>query len=340
MRLLLPVGVLLLAGCSTGTAAPSPTASATRLSGLSQRFEQPLPEVRQETAAAADGRDLWVIGGYDGRSQSSPDVWRFDGSWHREQPLPLGLNHPSAAVLEGAVYVAGGYGASGPSRRVFRLVGAPPGTQPGGASGIPPAASSGNPSASSGNPAGAQPALQEVAPLRHARGALALVAVAGRLHAIGGTDQGGEVAPAEEYDPSTGRWRDLPELSHPRDHLSGFAYQGMACVAGGRSPNVPFVSCWDRGRGRWRELPPLPAPTSGAGGGALGDVPVVAGGEDPGASQLVTQLAVLRAGAWQAGRMLAPRHGIQLANYRGRLWACGGGDRAGLHPVPTCTSIG
>jgi hypothetical protein len=330
MRLLLPVGVLVLAGCSTGPAASSPPASAKPLSGVSQRFQQPLPEARQETAAAADEQGLWVIGGYDARSQSSPDVWRFDGAWHREQPLPLGLNHPSAAVLQGAVYVAGGYGAGGPSRRVFRLVGAPPDTRPAVPSGTTPP----------GNPPGTQPPVQEVAPLRHARGALALVAVAGRLYAIGGTDQGGEVAPAEEYDTSTGRWRDLPELPRPRDHLSGFAFEGMACVAGGRSPNVRFVSCWDRGRGRWRELAPLPGPTSGAGGGLLGDVPVVAGGEDPGTGQLVTQLAVLRAGAWQAGQMLAPRHGIQLASYRGRLWACGGGDRAGLHPVPTCTSIG
>jgi Kelch motif len=325
MRLLLPVAVLLLAGCWTGPPGPSPAASATSLSGVSQRFEQALPEARQEIAAAAGEQGLWVIGGYDARSQSSPDVWRFDGSWSREQPLPLGLNHPSAAALEGGVYVAGGYGAGGPSRRVFRLVAAPRGTQA---------------AAPSGNPSGTETAVKEIAPLRRARGALALVAVAGRLYAIGGTDQGGEVAPAEEYDPAADRWRDLPELPHPRDHLSGFAYQGMACVAGGRSPNVPFVSCWARGRGRWRELPPLPVPTSGAGGGALGGVPVVAGGEDPGAGQLVTQLAMLHAGAWQAGRMLSPRHGIQLASYRSRLWACGGGDRAGLHPVATCTSIG
>ena len=300
----------LLAACAgPGDRPPSAGPSPTALAGLTQRDEPALPEPRQETAAAGDAQNLWVIGGYDSSSRSSTDVLRFDGAWHHEAALPLGLDHPSAATLGGALYVAGGFSGGPASRRVFRLSG--------------PAAS-----------------WQEVAPLSHPRGALALVPLGTRLYAIGGNDGRGEVAPAEEYDPQTNRWRDLPALPHPRNHVAGFASQGQACVAGGRSPNVELVTCWDPGANRWREGPRLPVPTSGAGGGVAGQEPVVAGGEDPGAGTLVTQLARLRGGAWQEGAMREPRHGLQLAAYRGRLWACGGGDRAGLHPVATCTSIG
>jgi hypothetical protein len=300
----------LLAACaSPGDRASSSAPSPTALTGLTQRDEPALPEPRQETAAAGDAQNLWVLGGYDTSSRSSPDVLRFDGAWHRERALPVGLDHPSAASLAGALYVAGGFSRGPASRRVFRLSG---------------------PSAT----------WQEVAPLTHARGGLALVPLGGRLYALGGNDSHGEVAPAEEYDPQANRWRDLPDLPHPRNHVAGYASQGQACIAGGRAPNVELVTCWDVSANRWRDGPRLPVSTSGAGAGVAGQDPIVAGGEDPGGGTLVTQLARLRGGAWEEGAMRAPRHGIQLAPYRGRLWACGGGDRAGLHPVATCTSIG
>ena len=38
--------------------------------------------------------------------------------------------------------------------------------------------------------------------------------------------------------------------------------------------------------------------------------------------------------------MLVPRHGVALALFDGRLWACGGGSAVGLKPVNACTSIG
>jgi hypothetical protein len=65
----------------------------------------------------------------------------------------------------------------------------------------------------------------------------------------------------------------------------------------------------------------------------------VAGGEDASAGAVIDQLAVLDRGVWRVERMAAPRHGIALAAYRGRLWACGGGSVAGLRPVAACTSF-
>jgi hypothetical protein len=298
------------AGSSPDTGDPDSLSVA----GLSQRKEPPLPRPRQELASAASDRlGLWVIGGYDSRGRSTPTVFRYRagesgarGRWSRERDLPIGLNHPAAAVLGNTVYVAGGSTGQRETARVFAL-----------------------------------PGPRERAPLNHRREGLALVAVGEKLYAIGGKVRNKvPVGPAEEYDPRANKWTDLPPLPGPRDHVSGFAWQGKACVAGGRRPNTAKVHCWDPAARKWTAMPDLPAATSGAGGGTLGERVVVAGGEDPIGGTMVEQLAVFHRGSWTAGRMAVPRHGIALAPYRGRLWACGGATRAGIGTVADCTSIG
>src|SRR6266508_5634200 len=163
IRIALPA-LLALAACSGAPEAPE--------ANVSQRIEVPLPEPRQEVASAAtDELGVWVIGGFDAAGTSSPSVFRFDGrTWTRERDLPVGLDHPAAAVLGGVVYVAGGNTAGVASRRVFAL-----------------------------------PGPRELAPLGHARGGLALVAAGGKLYAMGGTAGGRNVGPAEEYDAVTDR---------------------------------------------------------------------------------------------------------------------------------------
>lgn len=288
---------------ATPTAVPTPTPR-------SQQDEPPLPVAREETAAAATADRLYVIGGFDGSGQSRPEVYVFDGhSYTNGPPLPIGLDHPSAAEFDGAIYLAGGF-ANGPaSARVFKL------------------------------DAGA-PAWTEIAPMHHARGALALVQVHERLYAIGGNSGGVQVAPVEELDPAAGTWTDVAQLPQPRNHVAGFGLGALACVAGGRTPNVTRVDCLNVDSHAWAQLAPLPQATSGAGGAAvLNSFPVVAGGEDPGESRIVDQVARYANGGWTSEPMLHPRHGFQLAPFHGRLWACGGGEQAGLHPVTTCTSI-
>jgi len=274
-----------------------------------QRAEAPLPEAREETAAAAAGGRLYVLGGFDGAGRSSRSVFVYDGGgWSLGPALPIGLDHPSAAVLGDDLYLAGGFSAGPASARVFKLAG--------GAGG-----------------------WTEVASLHHARGALALVAVDASLYALAGNSGAGQVAPAEVYDAAANSWADLPALPQPRNHVAGFGYERQVCVAGGRSPNLARVDCYEPATGAWRRLPDLPQPTSGAGGGVLNGQVVVAGGENPQESFIVEQLARFRDGAWRWEKMLVPRHGIQLAEFQGRLWACGGATQAGLHPVADCTSI-
>ena len=275
-------------------------------------MEPPLPEPREETGAASTGGRLYVIGGLDPAGNSTATTFYFDGGWHSGPRLPLGLDHPGVATVAGHIYVAGGFSGGRASARFFRLDGE---------------------------------AWAELAPMKRAAGALALVSAGDSLYALAGLGTA-EIDTPEVFDPAGSGWHDLPMQPKPRNHVSGFSYSGLACIAGGRgtrpipAPNTAAVNCFDPKSTAWVGFAALPFPTSGAGAGALGDQIIVAGGEDAQENRMVDQVARFRAGSWVTEKMLMPRHGFFLAPYQGRLWACGGGSDPGLHAVTTCTSIG
>ena len=148
--------------------------------------------------------------------------------------------------------------------------------------------------------------------------------MAGRIFLLGGAAGGTEVPVVESFDPVAGSWSDIATFPAPRDHLAGFSWLETACAAGGRSPNTTRVDCLDPAKGAWTRLPDLPHATSGAGAEVIGSEVVVAGGEDAGESVIISVVARFRDGAWTQDAMLDARHGIQLAAFRGRAWACGG----------------
>jgi hypothetical protein len=286
-------------------ASPSPSVLPTP-AAVPQQTEAALPVPRQEVASAAAGLALFVIGGFDAGRRDSNAVFVYTGSWNRGPDFPVPVDHASAANLGGTLYVAGGNSAGRALGSLFRL-------EEGG--------------------------WTRLSPMRHPRGALALVAAGGRLFALGGLGPGGEVAAVEAYDPATNGWSDITALPQPRDHGAGFAISGMACLAGGRFPTTARVDCYDPGRDAWSRLPDLPGPTSGAGAAVLGSEIVVAGGENAAESTLVDRVFRLQGGSWSEEPMLNPRHGVQLAFFGGRAWACGGATAAGYQAAADCTSI-
>jgi hypothetical protein len=91
----------------------------------------------------------------------------------------------------------------------------------------------------------------------------------------------------------------------------------------------------------WSRLADLPRPASGGGAIGIGGGAVVIGGEDGVEARIIDQLALYSTSSgWSAQTMLSPRHGLQLAMFNGRAWACGGGNLPGLHAMATCTSLG
>lgn len=279
----------------------------------SQRHEARLPEPRQEATAVADGRRLYIIGGVYQGSTSSNKTFVFDASWHLGPDLPIGIDHASSAAVGSTVFVAGGFiNLANASGRAFQLDG---------------------------------DRWRELAPMHHARGSAALVPMSGRLYLIGGStihNSGDQVAPVETYDPAANTWTDVSTLPLPRNHLAGFAYKDLACVAGGRSPeNTGAVDCYNPVTRGWST--PLPRlPTSSAAAGIVGSEPVIAGGESiTQPARLLDQIMRFRGGVWQVEPMLVPRHALSLAPLGGRLWACGGGIGVNnVSAVSDCTSIG
>ncbi len=260
-------------------------------------------------ASATFGPNLLVAGGFDsgGRDTSSVLIYA-GGSWQQGPALPIAVDHAPAASYEGAAYVAGGNSDGRSSSSVYRLD---------------------------------ERGWTLLRPMGHPRAAFGLVVIGNRFYAIGGIGAGAEVAAVEAYDPVADRWSDVATLPLPRDHVAGFAWQGKACVAGGRSPTTARVDCYDPVGSAWTRLPDLPMPTSGAGAATLGEQVVVAGGENAAESTLVGRVFRFTGGiAWVDEPMLVPRHGIQLAVWGGRAWACGGATAAGYQAAADCTSIG
>jgi N-acetylneuraminic acid mutarotase len=275
-----------------------------------QRMEAALPTPVEETGAAVAGGKLYVMGGFDAAGRSLATVYVFDGTtWQAGPRLPLAVDHPSAASLDGSLYLSGGHSFGHDSAQLVRLDGA---------------------------------SWTGLAAMHYARGGHALLAAQGRLYAIGGNTTGGNVGPAEVYDPGTNTWSTLPSLPVPRNHVSGFVMGSNVCVAGGRAPTTARVDCFDTAVGLWHQIADLPRATSGAGATAfLGGGVVMMGGQNAQETAIVDLLTRYSPSAgWSTGdAMLVPRHGFELAVFQDRAWACGGGTAPGLRPVATCTSV-
>src|SRR6266550_3942430 len=130
------LAMVLLASCAGQRAAPATSAAVTSATSAAspiaasptpsptQRMETPLPAALEESAAAAAGGKLYVIGGFEAAGNSLSTVWVFDGTaWSAGPRLPLGLDHVSAATLDDQVYVAGGHTFGRDRARFFRPAG-------------------------------------------------------------------------------------------------------------------------------------------------------------------------------------------------------------------------
>jgi non-specific serine/threonine protein kinase len=296
---------------SVGKSAPTFTPRVSPSPEPAQRAEPALPAAIEESAAAAANGKLYVMGGFNAAGASLDGVYVFDGkAWSAGPHLPLPVDHPSAATLDGVVYIAGGHSNGADTARTFRLDG---------------------------------DHWTEMSSMHFARGGHALVAVEGRLYAIGGNTSRANVAQVETFDPGANAWTSVASLPVPRNHVMGFVLGAAACVAGGRSPTTARIDCMNVSSAEWSRLPDLPSATSGGGAATfVGGGVVVTGGEDANENRMIDQLTRYQpGGSWSSGdTMLSPRHGFELAAFQGRAWACGGGTAPGLNPVTTCTSLG
>ena len=308
--------VAVLMGCITSSvAAQSPSRSTT----MTWAPRAPMPTQRLEMASASlDGR-VFVIGGLSATGATLDTVEVYDpatDAWTEGPAHPVPIHHPMAAVLDGVLYVAGGYGPSGAAtRRVHRL--GPDGWEP-------------------------------VARLPLARAAGTMVALGGRLLIAGGIDLSGDIGREMlAYDPGADAWAVVDGPPTPREHLGGAVADGRFVTVGGRvaRQQLGTVEAWDPATGVWGTLAEMPTPRAGLGvtGTCAGGL-VAIGGEDIRGVDDRTFPEVEAwdpvTGAWSSWVPLPEgRHGVAVVSAGPVVLVIGGGTQAGLSASDTVEAL-
>jgi len=191
-----------------------------------------------------------------------------DPRWSTARPLPEPLQEMHAAVLNGKVYIAGGFDRSGqPTARAYRYD--PAGDTWARIADLPasrhhmPLAVAYDTLYAVGGLSGLdfraeatlwayrvdRNAWEARAPLPTPRGASAVAAVQSKLIVVGGFEAGGLVQASAIYDPTTDMWRSAAPIPTPRDHLTAQAVGGVVYAIGGRpldpDRNYDVVEAYD-----------------------------------------------------------------------------------------------
>ncbi|PYM90853.1 MAG: galactose oxidase [Candidatus Rokuibacteriota bacterium] len=305
---MLALAGLVLAGC-LGKTTDSPAPIDIKSPGQ-WTAHAPMPTARQEVAVAELGGRIFVIGGLGELSEPAPTVEVYDPAadrWETRAPLPAATHHAAAAAVGGRLYVAGGYTGGRLSWTAERTV---------------------------YEYDDARNSWSTRAPLRLARGGLAMVALGGRLHVVGGSSDGATNA-HEVYDPTADRWSEAPPMPTARDHLTAVAFQGRLWAIGGRTSfmgtQYATVEIFDPATDAWSTGTPLPVGRGGLAAAALGDAVYVFGGEAPLRIFSATEMYEVAGNRW-IGKdpMRTPRHGIGAAVVGGKIYLPGGATQPGF----------
>lgn len=295
---------LFLASCSSPTLAVPPW-----------EVRAPVPEPRTEVAAAVLDGKIYLIGGF-AKEGVTGRVERYDPKtdrWTVRAPLPVALHHAGAASLNGKLYVAGGFeGARAwkPSRRLWEY-----------------------------DPQADRWTAKREMPT--ARGALGVAVSEGKLYAVGGLGTAGlfrvlqNSGANEAYHPPSDRWEEKAPLPTPRDHLAVAAVNGKIHAIGGRfdsdyATNLPLHHIYDPAADRWREAAPLPRPRSGLAATVFRGKIFVFGGEAPDGTFSDNDAYDPASDRWKsAAPMPTPRHGLGAVTAEERIFVLAGGPKPG-----------
>ena len=308
-RVALSLGLAgLMAGACTGDTeedAGAPASPAVTTSALGE-----LPVPRTEVSGATWNGALVVLGGLtmDGKASNLVHVYDAGAArWDPAPSLPEPVHHAGAAVLDGRLYVAGGY-TDGPSGWI--------------------------PVAAMRSLGPGENAWRDEPPLPGGpRGALGLAATDRFLVAAGGEANGTPLARTEVFDPTARAWREGPNLFRPREHLAAATLDGRAYIIAGRTGsegNFTIVESLDPERDRgWREEPELRDSRGGIAAATVDGRLCVAGGEEAGGT--IESIECLEADHWErVGSLERPRHGLAVMDLDGQLHVVSGGEEPGL----------
>nr|XP_036576439.1 kelch repeat-containing protein [Colletotrichum truncatum]KAF6783177.1 kelch repeat-containing protein [Colletotrichum truncatum] len=300
---------------------------------------------RQEHAAVAiNSTTLAIIGGITGSNATgawiNTDLVDFydtlTDTWASSTPLPVALNHPNAAVVNGKIYVFGGLAESSDQNGILTWRAIP---------------DSWVYDSTNGRWTSIAPF-----PIGTERGSAAVGVFGKTVFLAGGlrymeTAPGGTTLTVDEvsaYDTVTDTWISFASipLPQPRDHAGGAVVGSNFYVIGGRhiasrlivSNTVYVLDLEDVASGWEVSSATLPTARAGHGTTVIGSVVYTFGGE----GNFVVSSGVFdetetfdtRTESWQKLRpMEHPRHGIAAVAIEDRIYIPGGGVAFGAAPV-------
>ena len=267
-----------------------------------------------------------------------PVYGQSGGTWQTLAPMPSKRQELATAVLNGKIYVIGGYDVDGNSTATVEVYDPDSDTW---ASAHPiPFAVNHNSAAvaagklysfgASGKPAyvydPANDSWAPVASMNFEHGGTAAVGVIGdKIYVAGGN--GASMRQLEVYDPVANTWTIRAEMAVGRNHTGGGVIDGKFYVVGGRGEanSATALEVYDPQTNSWSSRAPMPTGRSGIGVAAVSGELWVFGGEVP---VLHGEVEVYNPGTntWRSlPDMPTPRHGISASVIANRIYLPGGG---------------
>lgn len=224
-------------------------------------------------------------------------------AWGSAAPLAPARSEFAATVLDGKIYVAGGYGAESAFDRY-------------------------DPESDS---------WESLADLPEARNHLSLAAVDGGVYIAGGHNHGESRATDTfwRFDVATGEWETLEPLPQgARGALGAAVLDGAIYAVGGSSgdlggPATPELARYDLESATWSQLAPMPTAREhlavAAAGGKIAAIGGRSGGNEDLALLAATEVYDPASDSWVAGSAFpAPRAGLGVATYEDLVIIVGG----------------
>ncbi|MEA2905987.1 MAG: hypothetical protein QOI12_3374 [Alphaproteobacteria bacterium] len=284
----------------------------------------PMRFARSEFQAAVVNGKIYVVGG--GRTEmrdgkpfeniTNGDNDEYDpvaDTWRARTPMPEGGTHNSIAVLDGKIYVAGGF-----AGRQHTL-----------------------PTASAYSYDPATDTWRKLGSLSSPRASISLAAVDGKIHAFGGRLMGEESSlPTHEvYDPKTDKWTLGAPMPSSRDHAGLWTVDGKVFVFGGRTgdsaSSVALNEVYDPKSDKWSTMAPMPTPRSSSAYAQYRGLLFFAGGEckttNAGRTSFDENEAYdPKTNTWRKLAALpSGRHGFAAASVGNTLYVLGGSTACG-----------
>ncbi len=328
--------LFLLLGCSE-TAVPQATAVS-----LAAPTEPTIPATNTAIPATHTATPLPTATAAAPTATPPPSPTPTSGPWQEMARMPTSRSEMSAGVIDGRIYVPGGWGNGfdqsialemyDPATDTWtKLADLPFHVNHHATAVYNSALYVFGPDAVALRYDPATDTWEELAPMPEERWAGAAAALGEYIYFLGGSSSSSDLL---RYDPATDSWVRLAPLLQAREHTQAVALDGYLYALGGRwDRGLNSAERYDPATDSWTRIPSMNHPRSGFGAAVWGGQIVVAGGE------LLAPLAIIDTveiydpaqNRWELldVTMPVPLHGLPIAVVGDQLYLLGGSGLAG-----------